>query len=113
VTRIDQKPVIYAAHVYRESSPFVDQISQQESLPLTEFIDFHDRYLFGLVQVRFKGVVSDRENIPQELIPPGTLLIKIEAVLSDPGGQPFIQINEYHLREEGYLATIAHPVIQE
>ncbi len=112
VTRIDQKPVIYAEHVYREDSLVTAPIGQQGCLPLTEFIDFHDRYLFGLVQIRFKGVVSDQENIPREVVPPGTLLIKVEATLSEPGGQTFILISEYHLRGEGYLATIAHPVFQ-
>ncbi|MDR3576125.1 MAG: GntR family transcriptional regulator [Anaerolineaceae bacterium] len=110
MTLIDQKPVIFATHTYREDSQFPDQAGQQEKLPLTEFIDVHDGSLFGLVQVHFKGVITDGGNIPEEIVPPGTPLLKIEAVLCDPSGEPFILVNEFHIRGEGYLATIAHPV---
>jgi GntR family transcriptional regulator len=109
VIQIDQKPVIFATHTYRENSQFQDQAGQQENLPLTEFIELHDGSLFGLLQLHFKGVIADGKNIPEEMIPLGRPLIKIEAVLSDPSGQPFILVKEFHLRTEGYLATIAHP----
>ncbi len=113
LTTIDQKPVIYAAHTVRENTPFLRQTGSQEDLPLTELIEVHDEALFGMVQIQFKGVIADGENIPEEIVPRGTPLVKIEAVLSDPGGQPLILVNEFHLRAEGYLATIAHPVFQD
>lgn len=109
VIHIDQKPVIFATHTSRESSQFQDLVDQHENLPLTEFIDIHDGSLFGLVQTHFKAVIADGIHIPPELVPPGTPITKIEAVLSGSDGLPLMRIHEYHLREEGYLATIAHP----
>jgi DNA-binding GntR family transcriptional regulator len=113
MTSIDQKPVIYATYAVRNNAPFLRQAGPRENLPLTEFIEVYDEALFGMVQIQFKGVVSDGENVPAEIVPAGRPLIKIEAVLSDPAGQPLILVNEYHLRPEGYLATIAHPVFQD
>jgi DNA-binding GntR family transcriptional regulator len=110
---IDQKPVIYAAHAVRANAPFLQQAGQAEDLPLTELIEVYEESLFGMVQIQFKGVISNGENVPAEIVPCGTPLVKIEAVLSDPRGQPLILVNEFHLREEGYLATIAHPVFQD
>jgi DNA-binding GntR family transcriptional regulator len=110
---IDQKPVIYAAHAVRENAPFLQQEGQGENLPLTELIEVYDESLFGMTQIQFKGAVSNGEDVPEAIVPRGTPLVKIEAVLSDPDGQPLILVNEFHLREEGYLATIAHPVFQD